>query len=309
MSFLQRILGKKPTAPKADFAKYPQLESQPRFLETTDHNQALCEDGFVAFPWLGDAEIEKLKQIVDEAGQGLDFDDVHIPTAFHLSSFHNDARYKSKIYKAVSEALFDRLNDLLPDYEPLVINYFNKEPQDSYDAVPIHQNPSFVDEPAHKSVSLWIPLQDVGKDNGGIGVQKGSHNRINTMRSGNMPHSFVFSHVSQVLEQELFEPIEMKKGEVLVLDDSIIHWSFPNVSTVSRQAVQLIMVPRKAKHIYYYYDDSQAEPMMDLYEVNKDFFFNFNCNDRPQDLRLLDRVPYEYRPIERCELDWPDSVS
>ena len=56
-----------------------------------------------------------------------------------------------------------------PEYVPLCVNVFEKLPNSGNDAVPIHQNPSFVDEPEFKSYSIWIPLQDVDKDNGTVG--------------------------------------------------------------------------------------------------------------------------------------------
>jgi hypothetical protein len=202
----------------------------------------------------------------------------------------------------VHALMAEKIADLLPGYEPLVINFFEKLPHSGYDPVPIHQNPSFVEEPAYKSVSLWIPLQDVNRDNGTVGVLRGSHSRFNTMRSGNMAHEEVFALVDKVLEEEHFEPMELKVGEAIALDDSIIHWSYPNESEQSRRAIQLIMVPSATKHIYYYYDDTTAPPMMDLYSVDKDFFFSFNCKSRPEQLEHIGRVPYRYRPIQPHEL-------
>jgi Phytanoyl-CoA dioxygenase (PhyH) len=227
---------------------------------------------------------------------------VHIPTNFKLSAFNNDSIYKSDLYDAVCESLAARLEEILPDYVPLVVNVFEKRPHSGFDPVPIHQNPSFVAEPESKSVSIWIPLQDVRKENGTVGVFKGSHNKFNRMRAGNMPHEEIFEHVSRTLEEKYFEPLILRAGEIGILDDSIIHWSYPNVSDELRVAVQLIMVPREAPHIYYYYNQSGKTPMMDLYEVDKTFFFNFNCKDLPVGLKKITSVPYEYKEITESEL-------
>lgn len=285
-----------------DYCAYPACDTPHQHFTSATVNLELAQDGFSIFPWLSAAEVADIEAAVRRTAEDVDHGDVHIPTNFRLSAFCNDAAYKSRLYDSMHSMLAEKLSTLLPGYEPLVINLFEKHPQSGYDPVPIHQNPSFVDEPQHKSYSLWIPLQDVDQSNGTVGVLRASHNKFNTMRSGNMAHEDVFAIVGTALEQQHFEALTLKAGEVLALDDSIIHWSYPNESETVRRAVQLIMVPSAAKHIYYYYDDTAAPPMMDLYDVNKDFFFGFNCKSRPEALTHIGRVPYRYRPIQFDEL-------
>jgi hypothetical protein len=271
-------------------------------FRASDMNEEIAREGLVIFPWLDAAEMDALAQTVRDASEGVDVSDVHIPTNFRLSAFSNDGVFKARLYERVYALLSARLEKLLPGYEPLVINVFEKHPESGYDPVPIHQNPSFVREPEHRSVSLWIPLQDVSKQNGTLGVLRGSHGRFNLMRAGNMPHEDVFATVGPRLESDDFEALEVRRGEAVALDDSIIHWSYPNVSNKARIAVQLIMVPREAKHIYFYYNQDKASPSMDLYEVDKDFFFGFNCKARPQGLKKVGNVPYVYDQITERDL-------
>jgi hypothetical protein len=300
MGFFSRIFRPRTAA---DPTRFPADDGTIRELSArADVNEAIARDGVAVFPWLSVEEVDALADVVRRASQDVDHQDVHIPTNFRLSAFNNDSAFKSRLYDAVHALLARQLEELLPGYVPLVINVFEKHPQSGYDPVPIHQNPSFVPEPEHKSVSLWIPLQDVSRENGTVGVLKGSHNRFNLMRAGNMPHEEVFELVERQLEERYFEPLDLRKGEAIALDDSIVHWSYPNVSDGVRTAVQLIMVPRAAPHIYYYYDDSGDRPMMDLYEVDKNFFFLFNCKARPEGLKKIGRVPYEYRKITGSEL-------
>lgn len=302
----RRLIGRPDAADgiaQTDFAPYPEPEAMLRPFGEDTIDTALHREGYATFPFLSEAEVDGLAAAVSGAESTHDRGDVHIPTQFRLSAFNNDSAYKERLYDAVWDCLKERVEKRLPGFEPLVINLFDKQPGSGYDPVPIHQNPSFVDEPAHKSVSLWIPLDDVDKDNGTVGVLPGSHNRFNRMRAGNMAHEDVFAPVQRDLEEELFVPVVLKKGEMLALDDSIIHWSYPNVSDRPRVAVQLIMVPKGVPHIYYYYDDeTPGHPMMDLYEVDRHFFFGFNCKARPETLKQIDRVPYRYRPITRSEL-------
>lgn len=307
-SAYRRLRGRTSPTPSApnldlDFAPYPAIAETPYPFANPQFDETLHHQGYVTFPFLDPSEVDRLAAAVNAAEGTHDQGDVHIPTHFRLSAFNNDSAYKERLYDGVWDCLKERVEALLPGFEPLVINLFDKQPGSGYDPVPIHQNPSFVDEPAHKSVSLWIPLDDVDKNNGTVGVLPGSHNRFNTMRAGNMAHEHIFAEVQRELEEELFVPIVLKKGEMLALDDSIIHWSYPNVSDRARVAVQLIMVPQGVPHIYYFYDDeAPGHPMMDLYEVDRHFFFGFNCKARPETLTKIGRVPYRYRPIARPEL-------
>lgn len=295
-----------PAAPPysgSDFAPYPAAPAPWQPFGDAQINATLRDQGYVTMPFLSPQEVDALSDVIDAAEQRLDRDDVHIPTHFMLSAFNNDGAYKERLFDSVWAYLEAKVGAVLPGYEPLVINVFDKPPSDAYDPVPIHQNPSFVDEPAHKSVSLWIPMCDVDRSNGTVGVLPGSHNRFNTMRAGNMEHEAIFADIQDRLENELFVPVELAKGEMLALDDSILHWSYPNVSPTRRKAVQLIMVPKGVPHIYYYYDDANpAAPMMDRYNVDRHFFFGFNCKARPETLEHIDRVPYHYRRISEADL-------
>src|SRR5215831_8504117 len=136
-----------------DFAAYPKHAPLSATFSHKDYDEILSKHGFVIFPWLSSEEVDELTSVVANVSHAVDYGDAHIATPFRLSAFTNDASFKSRLYDAVYGLLSSRLALLLPDYEPLVINLFEKPPHSGHDAVPIHQNPSFVEEPEHKSVS------------------------------------------------------------------------------------------------------------------------------------------------------------
>jgi hypothetical protein len=258
------------------------------------------KDGFAIADFINQQIFDKLNQKVLELGAVADHDDVHIQTPFKLSAFNNSADYKRRIYDEIYEILKPSLDALLVDYVPLVINIFEKPKCSTDTAVAIHQNPSFVEEPYFKSVSVWIPLIDAKKENGTVGVLRGSHDVFDTMRAPNMPD--VFSIVGEKLQNYYFEPIEVKKGGCAVFDDSLVHWSYPNISNEVRTTVQVIAVPREADHYYYYYNTDGPTPKMDLYEVDREFFFRFNCQSEPHGLKKVGDRPFKYRFFEEEEL-------
>ena len=113
----------------------------------------------------------------------------------------------------------------------------------------------------------------------------------------------IFEEVAEALVDRLFEPLELKVGEVALLDDSAIHWSYPNLSNKPRVAVQIISVPAEAEHIYSYYNNSNGLNSIDQYKVDKEFFFKFNCKAEPEGLDYLKSFPYEYHQITQSELE------
>lgn len=234
-------------------------------------NDEISQNGFVNIDFIDSTKIKEFLSVVNSMDVGVSHDDVHIDTPFRLSAFNNDSRYKEKIYDTLYSYLRTNIDSSFLDYEPLVINIFEKLPGDG--SVQIHQNPSFVREPEFKSISVWIPLIDSKKENGTVGVLKGSHNVFDTMRASNMP--YVFEDMASELQDIYFDPIELKVGQAVVLDDSVVHWSYPNKSEQIRKAVQLIMVPKEVEHIYHYYDTEGETPKVKMFEVDKSFFYKF----------------------------------
>lgn len=259
----------------------------------------LSRTGVAITRLFSEVQVAELARIVEALEADADHDNVHLKTPFHLSAFHNDSKWKKRIYDEVHGFTKDIIDRLLVDYEPLVVNIHDKPPG-ADTALAIHQNPSFVEEPAHKSVTVWIPLIDVRRSNGTLGVLRGSHGVFDDMRAANMPD--VFEEVADKLTTQYFDALELTRGEVVVLDDSVIHWSYPNMSDTVRLAVQLIMVPKKPHHIYYYYNTSGDQPRLDLYTVDKDFFFKFNCKAEPQGLPFIKSIPFAYRQYSEADL-------
>jgi ectoine hydroxylase-related dioxygenase (phytanoyl-CoA dioxygenase family) len=69
-----------------------------------------------------------------------------------------------------------RLATLVDGYRICFANFLNKAPQNAdVGAVPLHQDPTFVDETLYRTVGLWVPLVDTVPENGGLVVVPGSH--------------------------------------------------------------------------------------------------------------------------------------
>lgn len=255
-------------------------------------NAQLRKDGVaVSDTFFSPKEMAELQQIARSENDNHNLRDVHIDTTYLLSTFNNGYAYKSRIYARVYDCIKPKLNLLLNNYTPLLINIFEKSPEFN-GFVPIHQNPSFSEEPEHKSVSVWVPLVDVDKNNGTVGVLRGSQDVFDGVRPPNMGD--VFAQLHDKLVNDYFEPLVMKTGQVAVLDDSMVHWSFPNLSGKTRTALQIICVPNEVPPVYFFYDFVTPHKQVHMYHCDKTFFFRFNCHEEPAGLQLIKTFDYQF---------------
>jgi len=256
-------------------------------------NSDLRKDGVaVSRTFLLLGEIAELITIARSENDNHNLRDVHIDTPYLLSTFNNGYAYKSRIFDRVQKFIGVKMDTLLNNYTPLLINIFEKSPEFS-GSVPIHQNPSFSQEPEHKSVSVWIPLMDVDKHNGTVGVLRGSQDMFDGVRPPNMGD--VFADMHDQLIHQYFEPLVMKAGQVAVLDDSMVHWSFPNLSGKTRTALQVICVPKEVPLVYFFYDFVTEQKQVRMYHCDKTFFFRFNCHEEPAGLQWVKTFDYEFK--------------
>ncbi len=271
-----------------------------QILQNVQLQEDIAREGFAVTPLLSPEELQALERIVYSQNDDTDInlEDTQIKTSFRLSAFHNDPAYRERVHQNIFALLKDKIEDLLYDYEPLVINIIDKPA--GAGSIAIHQNPSFAEEPIYKSVSVWIPLVNANKENGTLGILRGSHDVFDGIRAPNMPN--VFEPVADLLIHHYFEPLNVHKGQAVILDDSLVHWSYPNESQERRAAVQLIMVPRGIPHIYYYYNTSETAPKVELFEVNKTFFYDFNYQSRPSHLPKMGEIPFTYHTFDEAEM-------
>ena len=109
-------------------------------------------------------------------------------------------------------------------------------------------------------------------------------------------------------ENELIDrfliPVDVRAGDAVVFDDSLLHWSPENRSEKPRWAIQLILVPKEYNPVIYYFDGSTSPRAWELYAVDCDFFIENSIDavlTRPTELQLIERVPARNRPIDLVE--------
>ena len=168
---------------------------------------------------------------------------------------------------------------------------------------PIHQDAQFVDETKGFSISVWVPLCDVNKENGALSILPGSHyDAFNVIRSPTLP--FFFSGSDSLVLNELV-PMEVKAGTAVILNQSVIHYSPPNHSKSVRKAITA-GIKSEGSQMYFHYKVPEKEEL-EVFEMEDDFLISFkdfgnDIRKRPYLGKSIGFIPYKILQLPETEL-------
>lgn len=255
------------------------------------------KDGYVEVPFLTSEEVDMLKSFyfdtLSESGGRLGpEDEKHQSQAvitYDFTFIDKNSDYKQQVFDMITKAFKNRVDDYLENYQPIIANFIRK--MEDGGEVPLHQNWAFADEHKCATVSIWCPLVDSNKENGTLEVVPGSHKRFGEVR-GPMIKSEL-AGIQQEIIDKFMVPIETKAGNCVILDDSIVHYSSPNHTDGLRLAIQLILIPSEEKSIHFHMDLAKDRTMVEVLEVDRDFYMKFNPWKKPaEDVKRIDSFKY-----------------
>lgn len=265
------------------------FNAEPLFANT-ETQEYFDTHGYVKIPLLNSTEVEALNEYY------LSLNHDHIKDyGFHISLENESDDYRTGVFEKLFSTIMPRLDPLLKNYQAFTASYVIKE-AGLQNIVPPHQDWSFVDETEFVSATVWVALMDVNKNNGALGIIKGSHKIFNDARSSPSPQSksILSDHVFTLFP--FVEVIDMKAGEALIFNNKTIHASPPNVSGVNRIAAGIGITNKRAR-LRHYYQNPGDEKKIEVYEVEPKFFphYNnskmsgyFNRGEKPQNLKVIE---------------------
>lgn len=245
------------------------------------------EKGFVKMPLLSQVEVasifEFIKTLQPDDGFKPTEEQISRKSTYHTSFLDTSVSYKRQLHNYLSAFFKPYTDKVLCDFDILSINFHLKQP--GYGELPIHQN--WTTAPIEDTtVTAWCPLVDVSEINGGIHLVEGSHKIVPDIASLHAPA--FFRPFEKELIQNYLKPVPMSAGELLVFDDSLIHWSPQNNSDKPRIAIQIIMVPKDVTPRYYHFD--RKTNTFESFAINSKFLITHTAKDlieRPQGLHSL----------------------
>ena len=213
---------------------------------------------------------------------------------------------KAEATERVRAELGPVLSPLFDRHRIFNTSFLMKWPGDD-SALPLHQDVSYVDERVFRTVVVWVALDDADEalDNGPLQVVPGSH------RWDHMPRGtstwWPYGETHEFLTEHCLEALPVRSGDVLVMDNGLLHCSFPNRSDRPRLAAAVAFAPEEAALLHTVGNDDGT---VRIYDVDEQFFvddtpYTLMDNGMPERFRLREAGPVQvhvFTPTEVAEL-------
>jgi len=253
------------------------------------HQEEFKKKGYVKVNFLNNEMIaDILKKVQDmRPNDQFDPDGKGIGrTTYHCTFLDDSAQYKKKVSQLIDSMFIEIMDRYLVDFKILTSNFYVKPPGKG--TINIHQNWPAIEDINETTLTLWTPLVDVDHHNGALQLVAGSHKIVPDIAAATVP--MFFQNFEDALLNKYLKTIPMKAGEGLIFDDSLIHYSGPNYSEMTRYAIQIETMPKECTPVVYYCDQAAGGHQFEIFEVDSDFFVNnslVNLLQRPSHLKSL----------------------
>lgn len=271
---------------------------QQKFLKDKNILKAIFTDGYAVLPLLSPEEIHQLRKGYEElktlVGNDLGED-------FWPSGRHADPKVRNFAKSKIDEVIPKHLNKLfIEDSYRLIGGTYLLKPPSAKSALNPHQDSAHVNEFTHFSTYLWIPLEDVTEESGGIRVLPKSHQFNIKQRSLNVPWALEpFIHILD----EYMVNVHIRAGEVLIFDAALIHSSPPNFTEKDRVAINYYVHPSQSPFCHYYKDEHTPEGEIEVFDVTPEFYYTEDFEQKPsKKYQQLENQPQLISHITEKEL-------
>ncbi|HRG90432.1 MAG TPA: phytanoyl-CoA dioxygenase family protein [Chitinophagales bacterium] len=231
-----------------------------------DAMQARFEkQGFLVVPFIDAEEIAYLDKLFDELHPTLP------NQGFVSGSYSPDIDYKKRASNEIVNVFSKHYERLFVNYQPFGAAFLFKMPSQNSELA-IHQDWTIVDEEQYVALNCWVPLTDVNEQNGALQIVPGSHyDALKTLRAPTLP--FFFSGNDDLVVKESI-PMCVRAGEAVILNQSVIHYSPPNLSGKIRKAITAGVKSKGAAMEFNYKVPDQTDTV-EVFEMPEDFLISF----------------------------------
>jgi hypothetical protein len=201
---------------------------------------------------------------------------------FFPSTFSKDKNYRITADEEIRKVGNRSIENYLTDITIVCGSFIVKFPgEDS--VMNVHQDMTLIDESEFTGVNIWCPLIDLTDTNGLLYALPGSHRIFPTYRGSSVPTIYqdVYDDV-----KKYSKPIYLKAGQAIFFDQSILHWSKPNLSSEVRPVTNTYFTNKNARFQTCYYDKEKYGNKVEIFSQNDSFMTDFeqfgdNIYDRP----------------------------
>lgn len=226
-------------------------------------------DGYAIVPCLSPEEVQAGLDTFAEVDSGID-------EGYYASIHSRSTDYKRETDHLLTERLWPALARVLADHRCLVAAFMVKPPSGST-VVPVHQDWNTMDEDENAGITCWMPLTPVTEVEGPMQVLPGSHRYLRGLR-GSPGFPAPYQSISDRVRDELMVTLDVRVGDVLVMDGRVLHTTGTNRSGRTRIAAYINALPTEVPSLHWYRD---PDGTVEGFWVDREFFTSFSIGERP----------------------------
>lgn len=255
----------------------------PPIFKDIELQEKFDEQGFVKVQLINENDLKKLDDLFYKFHKNIQ------ENTFGASSFIHSKKEKYEIRNTLYPFFLTYFEKLFTEYTYFGSSYLYKTKGKNSDLAP-HQDWTIVDEKKYVAINIWTPLIDTNEQNGTLYVLPGSQAQKNfTLRAPTIPFHFQ-NNIRKVLKESI--PTNAKAGEAVILNQSLIHYSSPNMVDDIRIAITSGIKSKDAPMIFHYQNEKKQ---IEKYEMPNDFLLDFDdfsrdIYERPKNGKYLGLV-------------------
>lgn len=214
--------------------------------------------GFVVLPFLDQAGVTRLREAWETLGRTLD------NAPFSISTMSTNTARRLALSAAIEEVSGGSIARLLDGYRFCAGNFLVKRPAGD-SQMPLHQDPTYVDESRYEPVNFWIAISDVQRQNGCLRLMPGSH-RLNRGPRGTN-RRFPYPELLHEIRSRYLVDVELAPGWACASNLRTFHESSSNRTSADRIAASALAVPAESEICYL----DQRGTNIDVFHVDDAF--------------------------------------
>jgi hypothetical protein len=217
---------------------------------------------------------------------------------FFPSTFSKDLNYRQTTDTEIRRIGMRSINQHLQDVKVVCGSFIVKSPGEESEMC-LHQDMTLVDESEFTGINIWCPLVNLTTSNGVLYILPESHRLFPTYRGSSIPGIYDV-HGDEI--KKYMTPLFLKAGEAVVFDQSILHFSPPNLSESIRIVTNIYFSHNDVRFRTAYCDKQNNPEKIELFEQDESFMTNFeqfgdNIFDRPKIGNSIGLFDYNFPQI------------
>ena len=264
------------------------------FHDNTYEEKFFC-DGFVIIDLLNQTEVNQIYEELFKLQPHDNFGSEGGPV--HCTFLDSNIDYKLEVNHKIRALIQPKAEALLLDYEFFYANLFVKPPKSL--PTPMHGDWTSTSAPHFTTINIWCPLLDVSRENGTLEIIPGSHKIVPDVFSPGTP--YFFDDIQSILVQKYTQAVNLKAGQALVFDNSLIHYAAENQTEIHRPVLQYVANPKEMTPVYYHFDTKNPHLGYEVFKIEFGEWYlkrhAATVMERPEKLESFGFKPFHQRHL------------